>query len=1586
MEIGEAERMEKEDVLSRAYVRELTCTVCEENLPSREDVYEHVARTHAVPLICPFKSCRQVCASERALWYHMWWSSIPKPTVEEQQSELFMEIFNLSRQYCKRKDRRHVGRLKHKGESPDDEITMSAATAEEMFLEAKYEAARTAWFQKAQAIHVRNLLANARDRERVETNKYVPPPPLYGLDFVEPALDVARREAVLGAIKVLQEDLDAFRLETTTQLDKLRHEQKELQDYISLKTKRLKTTEEEWQKQSLKRERKKAQKTLTQVEASLQTLITTSTQRIGEMTQEIHRLTVIEKAFVPFTHQVIRVNRLGTVLHSTHERSQSILAHHNIILDSYQDDLRKLLQRAISEVADLDAWDAMIEARRRQLLNLQDELRRLQMLHQAEIESVRQKRDDGDERFQLTKLRQQQASVFKHRELAEQALLAMTKKQTRGAVARTKVELAAAEAAQVTTEIVTTRASLHIINHNLQLHERFIKGKSADADYLKEENEKADGGDTSGGGASALLDVVAKSEGTSGAGGGRAEPPTGESTNEQGDGGGHGEEEGLDQEMVLTSKKNKTTKRRTLRELPHSYARLECDFQDGMIRGHVRIEFNEGSVYEGPWVEDVSFDKRVDAEPFKTRHEPTHWGKFTSRYDGTVWQGEDVDNFFSPFTATGSHFQVTTAEGHEYTGDVRAGKFHGFGTLSMQFVFAKGEYVGEWCEGRRHGYGIERFDSGELYEGYWEMDLYHGHGEIVYDDGSRYEGYFKHGKWHGDGVRTLASGDTITGVFEEGFLNGPGVMTFADTRHYTGEFRNTRRHGMGSMVFTNGDRYEGPFENDMMHGEGKMVMKATGGGGGEPLVRLGKWEHGERVAWLSKPSTQLATATFIEYFAVVHNVSGELEMDLLPGKFKTPYAVMVAGMLPHLPEGVDNDDPFVQSIVRMLAKAQSVVIGAEILDKAVADHTLATRALETVREEYEVMRNAVDAVERETRTQSRKVSELEGELDDKRTEEQESQLKVETFWKSPRNHLLERDYKQAVSRLHACDVMDWYKLRTANLDAVYLSLLEAFAILLNFTTNFYLDGKMYRPSKQDLIMLLSSNEDNVHLGDKEGLIHRYSVKALYIVPLFDVYSFTEGVRNQMLHSITHVIHHPRLRPNNYRLYHISPAFAAVCTWVRAAFFYAKKAIEIGPTVTRSVEQLLVVEHLKSALDKERETLAAMQARVDEARGRLQAKQGEVEDHEKKQRALAKVIEDIEALDAAESTPMEKTHIKKPYAFRPPSASLPKAKTAEEEESDEEDELDEQTKKERAEAAAAAALVNRRQVFEEDHGDPLAHGDRLKKEQVLARILEDSELVHELELLKKEVHKVLDRCGGKIAMADFPTRFEEIMLKPLDPMLFGIKKMRTLLLLMDDVCAIVEPETEDDVESVQFPLEPIDDGNGPMAPRQKCFCRLCPGVSYATPDELSYHEHTKWHYWNLVAKREGRPPIKFTLAATYWSEAYDSSDNAVCYYNAMTGEIVKGEPPLEMQASDLVMELLGDEPATPTGEETVVMEEDEEIRVDVDSWEEAADDTGHVYFYNRMTGESSWTRPEIHVVDTPTTNFQEPPSQPLSFDQ
>ena len=51
-----------------------------------------------------------------------------------------------------------------------------------------------------------------------------------------------------------------------------------------------------------------------------------------------------------------------------------------------------------------------------------------------------------------------------------------------------------------------------------------------------------------------------------------------------------------------------------------------------------------------------------------------------------------------------------------------------------------GEYVGEWKNDAKYGYGIFTFDSGDVYKGNWKDDAFNGFGRMTYSDGSFFEG------------------------------------------------------------------------------------------------------------------------------------------------------------------------------------------------------------------------------------------------------------------------------------------------------------------------------------------------------------------------------------------------------------------------------------------------------------------------------------------------------------------------------------------------------------------------------------------------------------------------------------------------------------------------------------------------------------------------------------------------------------------------------------------------------------------------------------------------------------------------------
>lgn len=61
--------------------------------------------------------------------------------------------------------------------------------------------------------------------------------------------------------------------------------------------------------------------------------------------------------------------------------------------------------------------------------------------------------------------------------------------------------------------------------------------------------------------------------------------------------------------------------------------------------------------------------------------------------------------------------------------------------------YDNGEYVGEFLNGKRHGWGVYRYPSGSLYIGNWETNRRSGFGTYYYSDGSAKEGIWS---WDGE--------------------------------------------------------------------------------------------------------------------------------------------------------------------------------------------------------------------------------------------------------------------------------------------------------------------------------------------------------------------------------------------------------------------------------------------------------------------------------------------------------------------------------------------------------------------------------------------------------------------------------------------------------------------------------------------------------------------------------------------------------------------------------------------------------------------------------------------------------------------
>ncbi|XRB17950.1 radial spoke head protein 10B [Pseudoscourfieldia marina] len=231
--------------------------------------------------------------------------------------------------------------------------------------------------------------------------------------------------------------------------------------------------------------------------------------------------------------------------------------------------------------------------------------------------------------------------------------------------------------------------------------------------------------------------------------------------------------------------------------------------------GHGTANFRYGHTYTGTWVGGRMHGR----------------GTYTW-VDGVEYKGDFVQG---KAQGKGTYRWPT---GGIYEGDVRDGLRHGKGT--MYFEDNDARYVGEWVNGKRHGYGVITFDGPngkERYEGAWENDQKCGEGTMHYRSGSVYTGCWKADQKCGYGVMTWMTElgvETYEGEWEHGKPNGVGEQTWEligeSEQHqmknrYEGSFRNGFRHGFGIFHYATGSRYEGNWEMGVKHGAGTFTYE-----------------------------------------------------------------------------------------------------------------------------------------------------------------------------------------------------------------------------------------------------------------------------------------------------------------------------------------------------------------------------------------------------------------------------------------------------------------------------------------------------------------------------------------------------------------------------------------------------------------------------------------------------------------------------------------------------------------------------------------------------------------------------------------
>ncbi|KAJ6653070.1 hypothetical protein lerEdw1_010156 [Lerista edwardsae] len=132
-------------------------------------------------------------------------------------------------------------------------------------------------------------------------------------------------------------------------------------------------------------------------------------------------------------------------------------------------------------------------------------------------------------------------------------------------------------------------------------------------------------------------------------------------------------------------------------------------------------------------------------------------------------------------------------DGGCYVGDWEEGRAHGYGVCTGPG--AQGEYSGRWSRGFE-SLGVYTWPSGNTYQGHWSQGKRSGVG-VERKSKWSYKGEWSHGLKGRSGVWESHSGVIYEGMWREGLQDGYGMETYADGGTYQGQWQSGKRHGYG---------------------------------------------------------------------------------------------------------------------------------------------------------------------------------------------------------------------------------------------------------------------------------------------------------------------------------------------------------------------------------------------------------------------------------------------------------------------------------------------------------------------------------------------------------------------------------------------------------------------------------------------------------------------------------------------------------------------------------------------------------------------------------------------------------------------
>lgn len=250
----------------------------------------------------------------------------------------------------------------------------------------------------------------------------------------------------------------------------------------------------------------------------------------------------------------------------------------------------------------------------------------------------------------------------------------------------------------------------------------------------------------------------------------------------------------------------------------------------------VRIKYNNDNIYEG-YQKDNQPDGKGKMVVMATQFPFECEGEWKS---GIILYG--IANYINSGHKYEGQFKnnepsngvIKYTSGAEYSGMIKNGWPHGYGTKKYADDATITIYSGNWLNGQPHGCGVmeEYSRKGNIAKTRHEGDFVNGKADgqgkmTVFNDGE-YTGGHANGVRYGDGVFLYDNGNKLEGKWK----NDIDVAKFTFTRPETGEtmkgelYRGDKpfNSDIGVFYYKNGDRFEGKFVNGLETGTGTVTI------------------------------------------------------------------------------------------------------------------------------------------------------------------------------------------------------------------------------------------------------------------------------------------------------------------------------------------------------------------------------------------------------------------------------------------------------------------------------------------------------------------------------------------------------------------------------------------------------------------------------------------------------------------------------------------------------------------------------------------------------------------------------------------